>query len=211
MGCLPLLRRALVGAPAWGRNLALLVVLLVIEAINRWVLVRLYPAFHAGLSCVALTLFALLILLNRRPAFSNHLHLKKHYKSLIFCGLFLTVLSASLLLLPWGSRRISTFDNLRFLLSEGPPTLALGVEVASHVAPPPALDAHALALPLGATRIQKTDQLSLAGRTILLISIDALRADHLGCYGYGRPTTPVMDELAKTGVRVGKPAHLHLR
>ena len=31
---------------------------------------------------------------------------------------------------------------------------------------------------------------------ILLYIIDALRADHLGCYGYGRNTSPVLDALA---------------
>lgn len=31
---------------------------------------------------------------------------------------------------------------------------------------------------------------------IVLISIDTLRADHLGCYGYGRPTSPAIDRLA---------------
>ncbi len=33
-------------------------------------------------------------------------------------------------------------------------------------------------------------------RGYILISIDALRADHLGAYGYGRPTSPFLDELA---------------
>lgn len=32
---------------------------------------------------------------------------------------------------------------------------------------------------------------------ILLISIDTLRADHLGCYGYHRNTTPHLDQLSK--------------
>lgn len=36
---------------------------------------------------------------------------------------------------------------------------------------------------------------------ILLISIDALRADHLGCYGYDRDTSPFIDELARRGIR----------
>lgn len=35
---------------------------------------------------------------------------------------------------------------------------------------------------------------------ILLISIDSLRADHLGCYGYERPTSPAIDALAEEGV-----------
>jgi arylsulfatase A-like enzyme len=34
---------------------------------------------------------------------------------------------------------------------------------------------------------------------LLLITIDTLRADHLGCYGYGRPTSPVIDALAAEG------------
>ena len=36
-------------------------------------------------------------------------------------------------------------------------------------------------------------------RNLILISIDTLRADHLGCYGYGRETSPALDALAKRG------------
>lgn len=35
---------------------------------------------------------------------------------------------------------------------------------------------------------------------IILIVVDALRPDHLGCYGYGRPTSPYIDSLAARGV-----------
>jgi arylsulfatase A-like enzyme len=35
---------------------------------------------------------------------------------------------------------------------------------------------------------------------IILISIDTLRADHLGCYGYDRPTSPVVDKFASEGL-----------
>jgi arylsulfatase A-like enzyme len=34
---------------------------------------------------------------------------------------------------------------------------------------------------------------------ILLIVVDTLRADHLGCYGYARPTSPNIDRLAAQG------------
>ncbi|KPJ57979.1 MAG: hypothetical protein AMJ42_04150, partial [Deltaproteobacteria bacterium DG_8] len=35
---------------------------------------------------------------------------------------------------------------------------------------------------------------------LILVSIDTLRADHLGCYGYDRPTSPTLDKLASEGV-----------
>ncbi|MGH7859823.1 MAG: sulfatase, partial [Candidatus Binatia bacterium] len=38
---------------------------------------------------------------------------------------------------------------------------------------------------------------------ILVVSIDSLRADHLGCYGYARDTTPNIDRLAAQGVLFG--------
>lgn len=34
---------------------------------------------------------------------------------------------------------------------------------------------------------------------VVLLIIDTLRADHLGCFGYRRNTTPAMDSLASTG------------
>jgi arylsulfatase A-like enzyme len=36
---------------------------------------------------------------------------------------------------------------------------------------------------------------------VVLVSIDTLRADHLGSYGYERPTSPFMDRLAAEGLR----------
>jgi choline-sulfatase len=36
---------------------------------------------------------------------------------------------------------------------------------------------------------------------LIYIDVDTLRPDHLGCYGYGRPTSPVIDALAARGLR----------
>ncbi|MBS5520821.1 MAG: sulfatase [Clostridiales bacterium] len=36
---------------------------------------------------------------------------------------------------------------------------------------------------------------------IIMLDLDTLRPDHLGCYGYTRNTSPVIDEIAKEGVR----------
>ena len=38
-------------------------------------------------------------------------------------------------------------------------------------------------------------------QNILLITIDTLRADHLGCYGYSHIQTPTIDSLAQEGIR----------
>lgn len=35
---------------------------------------------------------------------------------------------------------------------------------------------------------------------IILITLDALRSDHLGCYGYMRDTSPTIDRLAREGI-----------
>lgn len=36
---------------------------------------------------------------------------------------------------------------------------------------------------------------------VLVVTIDTLRADHCSAYGYGRPTTPRLERLAREGVR----------
>jgi arylsulfatase A-like enzyme len=38
---------------------------------------------------------------------------------------------------------------------------------------------------------------------VLLVTVDTLRADHLGAYGYPVPTSPAIDRLAAGGVRAG--------
>ena len=38
-----------------------------------------------------------------------------------------------------------------------------------------------------------------AGPSFVLIVIDCLRPDHLGCYGYTRDTSPTIDALAQVG------------
>lgn len=54
---------------------------------------------------------------------------------------------------------------------------------------------------------------------VILVSIDTLRPDHLGCYGYEPPTSPHIDRLAADGVRFADvhsttswtlPAHMSL-
>ena len=55
----------------------------------------------------------------------------------------------------------------------------------------------------GCTRSTGTGSRAGADRPdIILITVDALRADHLGTYGYSRPTSPAIDAFAREAVVV---------
>jgi arylsulfatase A-like enzyme len=46
---------------------------------------------------------------------------------------------------------------------------------------------------------------SVTPPNVILITLDTVRADHLGCYGYDRDTSPRIDEYAKTATLYKKP------
>jgi len=48
---------------------------------------------------------------------------------------------------------------------------------------------------------ERVGYMTSSPRNIILLSADALRADHLSCYGYHRETSPVLDELAEESIR----------
>jgi arylsulfatase A-like enzyme len=50
------------------------------------------------------------------------------------------------------------------------------------------------------TSIKKAASFPSSRWNLLLLTIDTLRADHLGCYGYARNTSPALDALAQAGV-----------
>lgn len=60
-------------------------------------------------------------------------------------------------------------------------------------------------LVLGALLILAQPGADAADRpNLLFLSIDTLRADHVSCYGYDRPTTPTLDEIAGNGTRFAR-------
>jgi arylsulfatase A-like enzyme len=65
-----------------------------------------------------------------------------------------------------------------------------------------ALAAMGLALPalIPSACTPSSDRPADASPNIVLVSIDSLRADHVGAYGYPKPTTPFLDRLAREGV-----------
>ncbi len=48
--------------------------------------------------------------------------------------------------------------------------------------------------------IQKLKPGHYAGKNIVIVSVDTLRADHLKLYGYGRDTSPRLDQIAKQSI-----------
>jgi len=164
-----------------------------LEVVNRTVLVRLYPAFHAGLSLLTVASCGAAWALGgpsggaeRRPwAWLG--------------GLAASVVACALLVLP-GLRSLTRFDNFRWVVLETSPTLALAVQAGTRLLPEPAQAAEeGLGLSERAHESGKS-VLDWSGRGVLLVTVDALRADHVGAYGYRRRTTPHLDALAREGV-----------
>jgi arylsulfatase A-like enzyme len=114
-------------------------------------------------------------------------------RRLLAAGVLLAACSVACLQAP---ARLSRYDNLRFIYLERAPLLSHVVRLAAVLSPAaelPALDAAAPTRAGGPT-------VDLSRHDLLLISIDALRADHVGAYGYPRATTPEIDGLAAEGV-----------
>jgi arylsulfatase A-like enzyme len=161
----------------------------VLVAVSAWVadlrvLPHLYPAFHAALFALLLagSAWTIAALRPRSPGF------------LLVPALGIACLAWA----PFAARRLRLADNLRFVLAEKTVVLARGVELAALVAPPPPLDEGAVRFD-GPQAAEIPRALDWAGHDLLLISVDALRADHVSSYGYARPTTPNIDALAREG------------
>jgi choline-sulfatase len=54
---------------------------------------------------------------------------------------------------------------------------------------------------VGAAGADGGGERSAGGANLLLVTLDTVRADHVGCYGYALAETPALDRLAREGVR----------
>ncbi len=164
---------------------------LVATSIGAWwidghVLVRLYPAFHLGLFLIALVALGVAAirvrLLGARMSVA-----------------MVAIAMACAAYAPFAAKRLRSYDNLRRVLVESAPLMGRAVRVAAWLAPrePDASGDAALTSSSGAAK----RTLDWTNRDIVLVSIDALRADHVGAYGYARATTPHIDALAREGAR----------
>jgi HEAT repeat protein len=177
-----------------------------LELVNQRVLVRLYPGFHLSIA-VLTCLLAPFLSLGWSNATSVVREPKPRQGSLRrwAWGVPWTLVLGLVAVAPLGARMLSNFDNLRLLLVEKAPLLGQGVRAAALLAPPPPIRSSCLAANAGVDCAGPTPisgrSFSLQDRDLLLVTIDALRADHVGAYGYARKTTPNIDRLAATGVR----------
>lgn len=79
------------------------------------------------------------------------------------------------------------------------PATRLPYRSVAEVVSPTTLPATATALPLAATPIP--DPTPSNQPNVLLVTIDTLRADRIGAYGFAMAHTPVLDQIAREGVR----------
>ncbi len=181
------------------RRLALLTVLTVValEVVNRFVLVRLYPAFH-----ISLGVCALLAAPGLTAAAWSVGNPRKGWRRSRGPAIVLAVVAASVAVAKPASARLAHFDNFRLLLLGEAPLLGHVVDIAARLAPPPPIDE--ADIECGGARCEPSvgsgQPLPFRSRDILLVTIDALRADHVGAYGYERPVTPNIDALAASGI-----------
>ena len=204
----PALARALRPGPsARGRALVAAGVgaaLIAFEAVNAWVLPRLYPAFHLGLGALALLGGAFLAVAwvpdagggaREAPSSSRPPSRRDRRGAIARAAVALGLFTASAAGAPAAARRIALAANLRVIYLDHAPVLGRAVELAAAMAPPPPIDEGGALLPEPVSG----DAVDLRGRDVVLVTIDALRADHVGAYGYERPTTPSLDRLAREG------------
>ena len=168
------------GALAWCADLA--------------ILPRLYPVFHFALFAVTLGLWALVaVTLNPKEGDSTR-------APAMVAAVALLAGAASIAYAPSAARHLAACDNLRIVLTEHAPLGGRAVWLGARLAPPPADEATT-----DATSVTPPGELPRAldwtGHDIVLLTVDALRADHLSSYGYARPTTPNLDALAAAGMR----------
>jgi len=168
------------------RALASVLALVAIAAdlANRWVLPRLYAWFHVTLSVATLALAVLAVRLSLSAS-----------RRRVVVGALLAVAGCVAALVELRTSQVMRYaaherTALAALVLRGVPvalqsrTMAAAERHAAEIALPP--------LPDGPRRPEAD---------ILLITIDALRADHVGANGYPRATTPNIDALAARGTR----------
>ena len=161
---------------------------------DAYVLPRLYPAFHVAM-IIASLLGAALVALAIRPSGPPG------KGAAAFAAVVGSLAAVCAIASARATRSLAGATNLRIVLVDHAPLLGRAVTVVMALRPPEAshegTDARATAVAPG----ELARSLDWTGHDLVLISVDALRADHVHSYGYARPTTPNLDALAAQGTR----------
>jgi arylsulfatase A-like enzyme len=158
---------------------------------NRNVLPRLYHWFHLTLALAELVLcvmaIRLLLGMGRRI-------LGNRWAWILAVGATAALVGVGMIERPV----LSSSQSLRFFVYEKTQVASL---FARLLLARPAAATRAVAVPAVQAPPPLPEGPHRPGADVVLITVDAVRADHVGCYGYGRPTTPNIDALAAAGVR----------
>lgn len=160
---------------------------------DAFVLPHLYPALHLALLVLSLAGAALVGLAARAGAPSPPSRAAR--VAAVSIG---TLAIGCAAWCPRAARALAGAANVRIVLVERAPLLGRAVLLASPWLPA-ADDAAALVPALAVAPGEIARGLDWTGRDVVLLSVDALRADHVSAYGYGRLTTPNIDALAREG------------
>jgi arylsulfatase A-like enzyme len=190
----------------WGPRQAALIVPVLLLAVaglyvvDQRVLARLYGFFHVGVALLAIGVCQLslgTIYAAYRPSVRWIGRLAEPYAALM---IVLTAVAGAAFALS----AIGRSESLRFLYFEHTAVQAKVLAAAGGLGlmhgggpPPPATVPAPVEGPASTLMVgpRKPDA------NVLLISVDALRADHMGAYGYKRRTTPQLDAWASSAAR----------
>jgi HEAT repeat protein len=183
-------RQAALLAPA-----VLLLAVLVYVADQR-ILARLYGFFHVGLALGAAGSCQLLVGL----VYAAYRPRWRWISRLVDLRVALIFLLASVTAASWSLGSISRSETLRFLAFEHTAVQSKLLSVASAAGltrgrPRPRVEPTTTDPPPSRMAGPRRPRSS-----VLLITVDALRADHMGAYGYTRSTTPNIDRFARGAV-----------
>jgi arylsulfatase A-like enzyme len=158
------------------------------EQANRVVLPRLYPWFHLSLGLLSVAA----CVLAARAVLRDRALRRKGAAALAASALVLAGLGAQELSV------MGTSQNLRFFAYERTQVTSLVLRLLPARRRPLAIRSGVVLQPLASPLPEGPRR---PGADVVLITVDATRADHVGAYGYARPTTPNIDALARRGVR----------
>jgi arylsulfatase A-like enzyme len=180
-------------------GLALALFALATSWLNQTLLPRLYHWFHLSLALFELVMCVLgvrLLLATRRRV------LDKRWSWVLACLAFATFMTATMA----ERATLARSQALRFFIHDKTQLASLFVRALLPPKTPPKMPTKTQAGPAAPFPDADAEPPLAQGphrpdSDIVLITVDALRPDHLGCYGYKRRTTPNIDRLAARGVR----------